>query len=205
MVWRSIAFAALVFPIAVPRSVAAQSTLPATAEHGWTISVAGGGSYALSDLEIVPGVDQNGGWAWDVGLRAQRARFSIGGGYERLRFDVGPLGSGNVSSLFIEPRYEVTARGTLTPYAFAHVGRVLDYETSFCCSVYTASKDATGWLVGGGFGFTTAPIGRVRFDLSASVNRVSGNSEKGLDDSWKGAGPMVGIRLGASIPVRATP
>jgi hypothetical protein len=97
------------------------------------------------------------------------------------------------------------ARRTLTPYAFAHVGRVVDYETSFCCSVYPASRDASGWIVGGGFGVMTAPVGRVRFELSTSITRLSGNSEQGENDSWMGAGPMVGIRLGAAIPVGATP
>ena len=196
---------ALVLSIAIPRHLLGQTTSAPASDRHWRFSIAGGGSYALSDVEIVPGVDQNGGWAYDVALRAQRARFAIGAGYERHRFDVGPPGSGNVSSFFVEPRYEVTARRALTPYAFAHVGRVVDYETSFCCSVYPASKDATGWIVGGGFGFMTAPVGRVRFDLSTSISRLSGNSEQGDYDSWKGAGPMLGIRLGAIIPVGAIP
>jgi hypothetical protein len=69
------------------------------------------------------------------------------------------------------------------------------------CSVYTASSNAQGWLFGGGFGVATAPVGNVRFDLSASVNRLSGESDTGDTGTWKGAGPVVGVRLGASVPL----
>jgi hypothetical protein len=56
-------------------------------------------------------------------------------------------------------------------------------------------------LVGGGFGLVMAPVGTIRFDLSAGVHRLSGESEEGTNGTWKGAGPMLDIRLGASIPL----
>jgi hypothetical protein len=43
-------------------------------------------------------------------------------------------------------------------------------------------------------------VGNVRFDLSARVDRMSGESDA-TDGPWKGAGPVVGVRLGASVPL----
>ena len=169
----------------------------------WAFAVTGGGSYALSDVEIVPGVDQNGGWTWDVGLRGQNGRSSIGIGYERLRLDIGPDGAGTMSAIYAEPRFAwgASPRAPVQPYVFAHAARIFDYDVSFCCSVYQASSNALGWLVGGGFGLVMAPVGTIRFDLSAGVHRLSGESEEGTNGTWKGAGPMLDIRLGASIPL----
>jgi hypothetical protein len=46
----------------------------------------------------------------------------------------------------------------------------------------------------------------VRFDLSASVSRLSGASdEQNTLDAWKGAGPVIAVRLGASVPLIGTP
>ena len=57
------------------------------------------------------------------------------------------------------------------------------------------------WSYGAGFGLTSAPVGFVCFDLSASVSRLSGESDVENSQSWKGAGPVVAIRLGASVPL----
>ena len=168
----------------------------------WSVLLAGGGSYAMSDLEIVPGTDQNGGWEWDAGLRFEHGRASLGVGFERSRFEVGPDGSGTTSGVFLEPRLTWSeARRGVRPYVFAHGARVLDYDVTFCCSVYTASEKASGWLFGGGFGVVTAPVGRVRFDLNAGVSRLSAESPKANLGTWKSAGPVVGVRLGALVPL----
>jgi hypothetical protein len=162
----------------------------------------GGGSYSLSDLEIIPGTDQNGGWSWDAGLRLQRGRGSIGVGFERTRFDLGPDGAATTSGIYLEPRLTLGTRSVgLRPYFFLHGARIFDYDVDFCCSVYPTFRNADGWAYGGGFGVTTAPVGFVRFDLSASVSRLSGESDVGNSGSWEGAGPLVAIRLGASVPL----
>ena len=168
----------------------------------WTVLLAAGGSYAMSDLEIVPGTDQNGGWTWDAGLRLEHGRGSLGVGFERSRFDIGSDGSGTTSGVFLEPRltWGGTRRGA-HPYMFAHGARVIDYDVTFCCSVYTANSNARGWLFGGGFGIVTAPVGRVRFDLNAGVSRLSAESPEANLGSWKSAGPVVSVRFGASVPL----
>jgi hypothetical protein len=84
---------------------------------------------------------------------------------------------------------------------FARGGRVVDYDVSICCSVYGATSNANGWLFGAGFGFETMPVGPVRFDLSAGVNHLSGQSRQVNLASWKSAGPVVDLRLGASLPL----
>ena len=172
----------------------------------WSLLLVGGGAYSLSDLEIVPSTDQNGGWAWDAGLRLASGRKSIGAGFERTRFNVGPDGAAVTSGVYVEPRYALGDRG-VRPYVFAHAARILDYKLGrFCCSSQAASPTANGWSYGAGFGLTTAPIGYVRFDLSASVNKLSGESdEQNTLDSWKSAGPVAVVRLGASLPLIGVP
>ena len=171
----------------------------------WSLLLVGGGAYSLSDLEVVPGTDQNGGWSWDAGLRLQNGRGALAVGFERTRFDVGPDGAATTSGIYVEPRLSFGGRG-VRPYVFAHGSRVFDYEVgSFCCNVYEAPRDADGWSFGGGFGFTTAPVGFVRFDLSASVSRLSGESELVNFQKWKGAGPVAAVRLGASVPLVGSP
>ncbi len=168
----------------------------------WSLVLDGGGSYSVSDLEIVPGTDQNGGWSWDAGLRLEHGRGAVGVGYERSRFDVGPDGSSTTSGIYVKPRFNWgDGKRGIRPYLFANVTWLFDYDVTFCCSVYTASSNASGWSFGGGFGITTAPIGYVRFDLSARVDRMSGESDAGDAGAWKGAGPVVGVRLGASVPL----
>jgi len=168
----------------------------------WSLMLVGGGSYSLSDLEIVPGTDQNGGWSWDAGLRIERGRGALGVGFERTRYDVGPDGAGTASGLYVEPRLALGTPGFgVRPYAFLHGARIFDYDVNACCSVYPISEDANGWSYGGGFGLTSAPVGFVRFDLSASVSRLLGESELENVGSWEGAGPVVAIRLGASVPL----
>lgn len=167
----------------------------------WTLSLAGGGSYALSDLEITPGTDQNGGWTWDVGLRFQRGAGSIGFGYERLRLDVGPEGSAKMAGIFAEPRVELGRGWGPRPYLFARASRLYDYDVSYCCSVYRANSNAHGWILGGGFGLVTAPVGHMRFDLSAGVARLTGRSSSANIGSWESAGPMLNVRLGATVPL----
>jgi outer membrane protein with beta-barrel domain len=168
----------------------------------WVLAVDGGGSYSVSDLEIVPGTDQNGGWSWDAGLRLEHGRGGVGVGYEQSRFDVGPDGSSTTSGIYVRPRFSWgDSRSPVRPYLFANVTWIFDYDVStFCCSVYTASADASGWAAGGGFGIATAPVGHVRFDLSARVDRMSGQSEAS-EGPWNGAGPVIGVRLGASVPL----
>ena len=161
----------------------------------------GGGAYALSDVEIAPGTDQNGGWAWDVGLRLQRDRGSIGFGFERTRYDVTLTGHAVTSAVYVEPRFAFGARAGVRPYVFAHGAWVYDYDVDACCSVYRTSQDADGWSYGGGFGLTTPPIGFVRFDVSAGISKLSGESELEQLQDWKGAGPVVALRLGASVPL----
>ena len=191
-----LALAALSGPLSAQR-MRLRSHSPA-----WSLMAEGGGSYAMSDLEIVPGTDQNGGWSWDAGLRLRRGRGSIGVGFERTRFDLGPDGAATTSGVYVEPRlYWREGRGGVSPYLFAHGARIFDYDVKFCCSVYSVSRDARGWLVGGGFGLTTSPLGFVRFDLSAGVNRLSGESDERDTGSWKGAGPLMDLRLGASVPL----
>jgi hypothetical protein len=161
----------------------------------------GGGSYALSDLEFVPGVDQNGGWTWDAGLRLQRARGSLGVGYERLRLGAVPEGRAIASGIFAEPRIEMGRGWGPRPYLFAHASRIVDYDVSFCCSIYPARSNAHGWILGGGFGLTTAPVGHVRFDLSAGISRMSGRTPDRTTGSWESAGPLMAVRLGATVPL----
>lgn len=188
----------------------AMVTAPLSAQRGrrwsqpspWSLMLVGGGSYSLSDLEIIPGTDQNGGWSWDAGLRLQRGRGSLGVGFERTRFDLGADGAATPSAIYLEPRLAVAARaGGVRPYVFLHGARIYDYDVDFCCSVYPVFENGTGWSYGGGFGLTTAPVGFVRFDLSASVSRLSGESERGDFGPWEGAGPLVALRLGASVPL----
>jgi len=169
----------------------------------WVLMLDGGGSYSVSDLEIVPGIDQNGGWSWDAGLRLEHGRGAIGIGYAGSRFDVGSDGASTTSGIYMKPRFYWTHnRRAVRPYLFANVTWIFDYDVSdFCCSVYTANSNASGWSVGGGFGISTAPVGNVRFDLSAGVERMSGESDPSDQGSWKGAGPVVGVRLGASVPL----
>jgi hypothetical protein len=168
----------------------------------WSLVLEGGGSYSVSDLEVVPGTDQNGGWSWDAGLRVERGRGAVGVGFERSRYDVGPDGSSTTSGIYVKPRFHWgEGRRSIRPYLFAHGAWIFDYDVTFCCSVYTANSNAEGWSFGGGFGVTTAPFGNVRFDLSASVDRLSGESDTGDSGAWKGAGPVVGVRLGASVPL----
>ena len=168
----------------------------------WSLMLVGGGSYSLSDLEVVPGTDQNGGWSWDAGLRLERGRGALGIGFERTRFDLGPDGAATPSAVYLEPRLALGARGVgLRPYVFLRGARVFDYDVDFCCSVYPTFQDADGWSYGAGFGLTTPPVGFVRFDLSASVSRLSGESDVVNFESWKGAGPLVAITLGASVPL----
>src|SRR5262252_6985402 len=71
----------------------------------WSLVLDGGGSYSVSDLEIVPGTDQNGGWSWDAGLRLEHGRAAVGVGFERSRFDVGPDGSSTTSGIYVKPRF----------------------------------------------------------------------------------------------------
>jgi hypothetical protein len=170
-------------------------------QDGWTVSLTGGGSYALSDLEIVPGTDQNGGWSWDAGLRFARGGGSIGLGYERLRLDVGPDGSGVISGMFAEPRVAWGVGWGPRPYLFAHASRIFDYDVNFCCSVYPADSNAKGWVLGGGFGVVMPPIGHIRFDLSAATSWLSGKTPDGSNGSWESSGPLMALRLGASIPL----
>jgi len=199
--WRVAAFAVL-GTITVSAQASAQWWRWGHRPDPWVLMLDGGGSYSVSDLEIVPGTDQNGGWSWDAGLRLEHGRSAIGVGYEGSRFDVGPDGSSTTSGIYIKPRFNWgESRRAVRPYLFANVTWIFDYDVStFCCSVYTASSNASGWSVGGGFGITTAPVGNVRFDLSASVDRMSGESDAS-DGPWKGAGPVVGVRLGASVPL----
>ena len=172
----------------------------------WSLLLVGGGAYSLSDLEIIPSTDQNGGWTWDAGLRLQHARMAIAAGFERTRFDVGPDGAATTSGIYVEPRIAIDNRG-VRPYLFAHGVWITKYDVgTFCCSFGSASPDADGWSLGGGFGITSAPVGFVRFDLSASVSRLSGASDdQNPLDSWKSAGPVVAVRLGASVPLIGAP
>jgi hypothetical protein len=170
----------------------------------WSLLLVGGGSYALSDVEIVPGTDQNGGWSWDAGLRLQRGRGAIGAGFEQTRFDVGSDGAATTSGIYLEPRLGLglgTRGSGPRPYVFLHGAWIFDYDVDDCCSVYSTSQSADGWSYGAGFGLTSVPVGFVRFDLSASVSRLSGESDVENFQSWKGAGPVVAIRLGASVPL----
>jgi hypothetical protein len=198
LVLAAVALATVVAPLSAQR----RRLQLRTHRDAWALSLTGGGSYAISDLEIVPGVDQTGGWTWDAGLRLQRDRGSVGVGYERLRLDVGPLGTATASAVFAEPRIELGmgSRGP-RPYLFAHAGRIFDYDVSFCCSVYPANSNAHGWILGGGFGLQTAPVGHIRFDLSAGVSRLSGRSPKANIGAWESAGPLMAIRLGATVPL----
>ena len=113
---RALACAAMaLITAAAPLSAQRRRMIVRSHHDRWTLSLACGGSYALSDLEIVPGTDQNGGWAWDAGLRFQRGGGSIGFGYERLRLDVGPDGSATMSGIFAEPRVELGRGWDLDP------------------------------------------------------------------------------------------
>jgi hypothetical protein len=184
------------------RLVAQGDRNPDASAPRWSLSVTGGGSYAMSDLEIVPGIDQNGGWGFDAGVRGQRGRTSIGLGYERLRLDTGPEGAATVSGIYAEPRLEWGGSARrLQPYLFVHGGRIVDYDVSFCCSVYPASSNARGWLIGGGFGMLMAPVGPVRFDVSAGVHQLSADSPKATSGTWQAKGPMLDLRIGAAIPL----
>ena len=199
--WRVATFAALgTITISVPAS--AQWWRFGHEPDPWVLALDGGGSYSVSDVEIVPGIDQNGGWSWDAGLRLEHGRGAVGLGYERSRYDVAPDGSSTTSGIYLQPRVSWGAtRSPVRPYLFANVTWIFDYDVStFCCSVSTASSNASGWSVGGGFGIITAPVGHVRFDLSARVDRLSGESDAS-EGTWKGAGPVVGVRLGASVPL----
>jgi hypothetical protein len=192
----ALAFAAIAAPLEAQRLRRGSRPMP------WSVLLTGGGSYAISDLEIAPGTDQHGGWAWDAGLRLQRGVGALGVGFERTRFDLGGFGHATTSNVFIEPRLAVglAARG-VRPYVFARAARVVDYDVKACCSVYPIDRNAAGWQLGGGFGFTTPPVGLVRFDLGASASRLSGESEARNNGAWKGAGPLLALRLGASVPL----
>jgi len=167
------------------------------------VAVTGGGAYALSDLEIEPGEDQNGGWAWDAGLRVGRGRGSLGVGYERMRLDLRADGKSTTSAIYLEPRFTLgMPTGGVQPYLFAHGARIFDYDVRLCCRLNNATSSGDGWMVGGGFGLITRPVGTVRFDLSAGVHRLSGESEDNTGfGPWKGAGPIIDVRLGASVPL----
>ena len=180
-------------------------TPPLEAQSRWSLAVTGGGSYAMSDLEIVPGIDQNGGWGFDAGLRGEHGRASLGFGYVRVRFATDMGGSATASNVYAEPRFDLAgASQRLQPFLFVRGGRVIDYDVSICCSVYPASSNARGWLLGGGFGVLLAPVGPVRFDMSAGVHHLAGKSRKAAQSgSWRADGPMIDIRLGASIPLVA--
>jgi hypothetical protein len=172
----------------------------------WSLLLVGGGAYSLSDLEIIPSTDQNGGWSWDAGLRLASGHKSMSAGFERTRFNVGFDGAAITSGVFVEPRFAFGDRG-IRPYVFAHGARILDYDVgNFCCSIQSASGKGDGWSFGGGFGLMSAPVGYVRFDLSASVSKLSGESDRqDTIDSWKSAGPVVAVRLGASVPLVGAP
>ena len=192
---------------AAPAPLTAQGLWRRSHPPQWSLLLVGGGAYSLSDLEIIPSTDQNGGWTWDAGLRLQHARKSLSAGFERTRFDVGPDGAATTSGIYVEPRIAFGSRGGVRPYLFAHGVLITNYEVGdFCCSFGSASPDADGWSLGGGFGITSTPVGFVRFDLSASVSRLSGASdEQTTFDSWKGAGPVIAVRLGASVPLIGAP
>jgi hypothetical protein len=95
--------------------------------------------------------------------------------------------------------YKVVRRTCLTNRG-AHGARLAEYDVKFCCSVYPIERDATGWLVGAGFGLTAAPVGRVRFDLSASASRLSGESDEVSFGSWKA--PVLSSGCDSAHPFR---
>jgi hypothetical protein len=100
----------------------------------------------------------------------------------------------------VEPRLDLTgASRRVQPFIFAHGGRVVDYDVSICCSIYPASSNGRGWLLGAGFGVLTAPAGPVRFDVSAGVHHLSGQTPDRQLGTWRGAGPVLDVRVGASI------
>src|SRR3954470_6154198 len=190
LVLGALALVAAGAPLSAQRQAKVQSH-----QDRWTLSLTGGGSYALSDLEIVPGTDQNGGWSWDARLRFERGGGSIGFGYEHLRLGVGPDGTAIISGIFAEPRIAWGVGWGARPYLFAHASRIFDYDVSFCCSVYPADPNGEGWILGGGFGVVITPVGHVRFDLSAAVSRLSGSTPDGSNGSWESAGPLMAVRL----------
>src|SRR3982751_6146883 len=83
--WRVAAFAVL-GTITMSAQASAQWWRWGHRPDPWVLMLDGGGSYSVSDLEIVPGTDQNGGWSWDAGLRLEHGRSAIGVGYEGSRF-----------------------------------------------------------------------------------------------------------------------
>lgn len=199
--WRMGALASLA-TLAISAQASAQWWRIGHKPDPWVLTLDGGGSYSVSDLEIVPGTDQNGGWSWDAGLRLEHGHGSIGVGYEGSRFGLGADGSATTSGIYVRPRYSWgDSRSPFRPYLFANGTWIFDYNVRFCCDVYNVSPNASGSSFGGGFGIATAPIGHVRFDLSARVDRLSGESDPSDQGAWKGAGPIVGVRLGASVPL----
>lgn len=200
----SLLLATLLVCTLAPRLDAQRRRLRFTPRPAWTLSLIGGGSYALSDIEIVPGTDQNGGWGFDVGLRFGRGQTSLGLGFERFRFDLTPGsdGSATASGIFAEPRIALGRTGAgVEPFLFGRASRIFDYDPSVCCSVYDASENARGWRVGGGFGVAFPATQYLRLDLSAGVYRLSGKSQGGAPDPWEAAGPVADFRLGATLPI----
>ncbi len=197
----ALAIALVAAPLAAQR-MGRRSSRPTYTRTPWSLMLTGGGAYALSDFEVAPGTDQNGGWAWDAGLRLGRDRASVGVGFERTRYAVTLTGAAVTSAIYLEPRFALGPRGgAIRPYIFAHGAWIYDYDVDACCSVYRTSQDADGWSYGGGFGLTTPPIGFVRFDVSAGISQLRGESELENLQAWKGAGPVVALRLGASVPL----
>ena len=201
VLFRATALAVLA-PATVATTASAQRKRYSTRPDPWSLMLTGGGAYALSDVEIAPGTDQNGGWSWDAGLRLERGRGSIGAGFERTRYAVTLTGNATTSAIYIEPRFALGSGGSsIRPYAFARGARIYDYDVDACCSVYRTSQDADGWSYGGGFGLITPPIGFVRFDVSAGISQLTGESALENLEAWKGAGPVIALRLGASVPL----
>ena len=202
VVVRAAAIAALATATMATTLLAQRGRKTFTRPAPWSLMLVGGGAYALSDVEIAPGTDQNGGWSWDAGLRFDRGRGSIGAGFERTRYAVTLTGNATTSAIYVEPRFAFGSdRSALRPYVFARGARIYDYDVDACCSVYRTSQDADGWSYGGGFGLTTPPIGFVRFDVSAGISQLTGESALENLQAWKGAGPVIALRLGASVPL----
>ena len=120
--WRMGALAAL-GTMAISAQASAQWWRLGHKPDPWVLMLDGGGSYSVSDLEIVPGTDQNGGWLWDAGLRLEHGRGAIGIGYEGSRFDVGSDGASTTSGIYMNPRFYWTHnRRAIRPYVFTRLG-----------------------------------------------------------------------------------